>query len=679
MRASLSTLLLVLVALTVACSSSGSSGGDAGVTDAQTDLGPAQPLWDAADGGGDKDGAQPDLPQPDGVTPPVDSAGDSGGAGCEPAYATRCQDDHTLEWCVEGQWVWKADCPGGALCSNGQCVDMTDCAPGSSGGCQSVLTELLCNAAGTAYDPITCPQGQYCINGACQDAECIPGETRCQDPEVLLRCEEDGSGWVYDQDCPDGEVCSIADCVGGCEAQVKNPSYIGCTYWTVDLDQYHDPMTNPKPDEVPHTVVIANPGEFMATILFEPADPLVSVNVADPYVPPGESRAFVLPRWDVDGSGVMTRGIRIRSSQPVMALQFNPFENEAVFSNGASLLLPEATLGMHYWIMTWPTSPNILCGFGGHIPPQYGYFTVLATQPGITKVTVTVTGMIKPTNSTPEAIGVPAMTAGDTQLFLLERGEVLNLEAMKDDVCINDVHLLDLTGSHVVADRPVAVFGGHEEAVVTWSGAGDGNNCCAEHLEEQLFPLEIWGSSAVAAKTKPRGGEPDIWRVMSGVDGNTITTNPAQPDCDGVTLNAGEWVEFESFDSFEIIGTGAIQVGQYTMSQAATPDFIGDPDFFLAVPTTQYRQDYPIAVPDGFTQNHITIVRPAGAAVTLDALPVDEAIFTPFGSGTWEVGYLDLEPGMHNLWATAPVGVYAYGYAGAVSYGYPAGLNLDVQ
>jgi hypothetical protein len=302
---------------------------------------------------------------------------------------------------------------------------------------------------------------------------------------------------------------------------------------------------------------------------------------------------------------------------------------------------------------------------------------VLATSPGTTKVTVTVTGYVQASSTSGDVVGVPAMSPGDTHTFFLARGEVLNLETMKENPCLQDLPYLDLTGSHVVADRPVAVFGGHEEAAVKWSGAGDTQLCCAEHLEEQLFPLPIWGSSAIAAKTKPRGGEADLWRVMSGVNGNVIHTDPPQEGANGITLNAGGWVEFESLESFEITASGPIQVGQYTVSQSATVDKIGDPDFFLAVPTVQFRKDYPLAVPQGFDQNHISIIRPAGVAVSVDTQPVPDASFSPIGAGTWELGYVDLDAGMHRVEGVQPIGVYAYGYAGAVSYGYPAGLNLD--
>jgi len=363
----------------------------------------------------------------------------------------------------------------------------------------------------------------------------------------------------------------------------------------------------------------------------------------------------------------------------VLAVQFNPFENVAAFSNDTSLLLPEEFLGTDYLVMSWPTSPNPSVIPGLSIEPQLGYFTVIATAPGTSQITVTVTGFVQPSQTTADKIGLPMMVPGDTQVFFLERGQVLHVESMKANAGFSDFAKLDLTGSSVRSDKPVAVFGGHEEAVVTWSGAGE-NSCCAEHFEEQLFPVATWGDEVLCAKSKPRGGGADVWRILSGADGNQIGTDPPQQGAQSLTLDRGEWRQVEATGSVVVKGTGPVSVGQFTVGGMATPTGQGDPDFVLMVPTNQYRTDYPIAVPEGFTTNIVTIVRPAGAAVALDGAPVSDSVFTAnVPNTTWQIGYLDLTPGVHLIQAGQPIGLYAYGWANAVSYGYPAGLDLKVE
>ena len=56
----------------------------------------------------------------------------------------------------------------------------------------------------------------------------------------------------------------------------------------------------------------------------------------------------------------------------------------------------------------------------------------------------------------------------------------------------------DLTGTIITSDKPIGVFGGHEAAV-------SGTQCCADHIEQQLFPVATWGKTYIATKSFPRG------------------------------------------------------------------------------------------------------------------------------------------------------------------------------
>ena len=278
-----------------------------------------------------------------------------------------------------------------------------------------------------------------------------------------------------------------------------------------------------------------------------------------------------------------------------------------------------------------------------------------------------------------------ALEMGETATFQLQQFEVLNLEAApftpEDFADLFNEVIHDLTGSTIEASQRVAVFGGHEEAVVAFNrtdrGAGAQSPCCADHLEEQLFPLSIWSAEALCVKAKPRSdsGEKDIWRVISGVDGNTFTTTPPIEGLDGVTLNAGEWVHVEVGESFKVVGTGPLQAVQYLISQEQTDERIGDPSMILAVPTQQYRDQYSILVPVGYDDDWVTVIRPTGLEIMMDGAQLNTN-FEPFAGGEWERAYVPVSPGAHNFDAAQPFGLVAYGWDRAVSYGYPAGLNL---
>jgi len=258
------------------------------------------------------------------------------------------------------------------------------------------------------------------------------------------------------------------------------------------------------------------------------------------------------------------------------------------------------------------------------------------------------------------------MAAGETRTFTLSQGQVLNLEADGSNLFSNN---WDLTGSHIVADQPVIVFSGHEEAVV-----GDG--CCAEHLEHQMYPAETWGQRYLAVHSEPRGGSTDVFRVLAAEDNTAIDTIPPQGDAGRFTLNAGQWREIPATDSFEVVGDKPISVAQYLASQETTQDFIGDPSLILPVPVEQFRTSYLILTPADYTEDWLTIIRPAGALVFLDGDAVPDAVFTPFGTGDYEYTWAPVEDGPHTLLGEQPFGLVAMGYSQAVSYGYAAGLDL---
>ena len=250
----------------------------------------------------------------------------------------------------------------------------------------------------------------------------------------------------------------------------------------------------------------------------------------------------------------------------------------------------------------------------------------------------------------------------------------------------------DLTGTTISATKPVAVFGGHEEAVISWNqentGGGfttdEGNgSCCADHLEEQLLPVQVWTNDVLCAHSPPRSFdgnpvEPDLWRIFSAANANQITTDPPIEGLDGITLQYAQWVEVQSRESFIVHGTGPVMAVQYVVSQEQTDQVIGDPATVVAVPVGQFREDYAILVPDNYGSDWVTVVRLAGDQVLVDGVPA-AAGFAPIGSGDWEVGWVPLDPGVHDLQAAHPFGLIAFGWDSAVSYGYPAGLNLRAE
>jgi hypothetical protein len=74
--------------------------------------------------------------------------------------------------------------------------------------------------------------------------------------------------------------------------------------------------------------------------------------------------------------------------------------------------------------------------------------------------------------------------------------------------------------------------------------------------------------------------QPNVIRVISGADDNTVTFSPAQALGAQVTMAYAQWVGLEATEDFLVAATGRIQVAQFLVGQSAhstQTDFWGDP------------------------------------------------------------------------------------------------------
>lgn len=577
-------------------------------------------------------------------------------------------------------------------------------------GCEGVASERVCSDDGKSSGVQQCSGIQQCAAGQCRDVVCTPKSPACTDKSKFHVCKDDGSGYGDVTDCKSGAFCLGGTCASLCEQNIKFASNVGCEYWSVDLD--NDPSKPPiqlnpdglTPEMVPHSVVIANPGVAEAeitvfvqsscengnqcqasittcgaksTVCSKPAAEY-ALAFANNKVAPGTSREFKMPVMNVDGSSISHKALHIKSTQPVVAFQFNPFNSEGAASNDGSLLLPQNTLGSLYFGVSMPSSPDI-----PQFPfiSQHGFITAVATLPGKTTILVTppVAVIANPKAGVPQDGSKPATLAGGkTYTFELQQFDVLNLESVGAGLGPGPK---DLTGTRIEADRAIAVFGGHENTDVTDELKLNDENfptCCTEHLEEQLMPVQAWGTEAFCVKSKSRGYDNDQWIVVAGQDNVVLTTQPSIKGLDGKTLaKAGDSVHVQSDESFMLQATGKIEVVQFLVGQGQTEEKIGDPTMMLVPPKKQYRNDYVIQTADGFGKNWTSIVRPKGLAIQIDGKPVSNSIFDTFGDGTWEYGYLEVAKGSHLFESTDSFGLMVYGYGGVTAYGYPGGMNLQ--
>jgi hypothetical protein len=583
--------------------------------------------------------------------------------------------------------------------------------PGSK-ECSPLNEKKVCKQDGSGWDVTSCGE-KKCVEGECSN--CVPLAKKC-DGNRVMRCTPDGDHYEFIEDCDTentGRICYVGMCLDLCQYNEKFKTNQGCEYYAIDMDQSQED----DGQDSPYAVVISNTTQnYNAHVVVSKPDGSV---VKELDAPPRQATIIYLPPFNIIGAIKAPFAYYVKSSLPVVAYQFNPLENVGVYSNDASLLLPTNALGKNYMVMSYPTLGTNSLG------------QMLASNFAVVGVENGTNVHIKVTARTIGSSQVPTLSPGQTYDTVLNRFEVLNIEAADQ--------FGDLTGSTVEADKKVAVFAGHVCAMVPLSQCVGGRcsydptvtctksaDCpwiyACDHMEEQLPPLSAWGRHYVVTKLWDRGKAPDLVRILASEDGTTVTLNPSIKTVP--TLNRGQFFEFEISQHVEVVADKPVLVGQFMEGQDApyaehkgcyddiTDDFcemssssfgcscydqsgvpgasctkqsdcspndanIGDPSFIVSVPVEQFRQQYVFLVPTKYRSNYINVIAEASASVSLDGAPIQSYQFTTLPSGVYKVARLPISEGSHVLTSDRDCGVVVYGWDFYVSYGYPGGMRTE--
>lgn len=337
-----------------------------------------------------------------------------------------------------------------------------------------------------------------------------------------------------------------------------------------------------------------------------------------------------------DTDQIQNRGIHVTAQQPVVVYGMN----ERNFTSDAYLGLPVNTLGKEYFVLTY--------GNSNAFEPST-QFAVVATANN-TIVT------IKPSVTTgTHAAGVSYnITLNQGQTYLLRNTEV-GVEK-------------DLSGTLVTSSKPIAVFGSHKAVTIPSEAI-----CCADHIVEQLPPVNTWGKRFVliASETRTRG---DFFRFLAANDNTVIYLNGTRE----TTINRGQFYEKLVKDPTEVIATQPILVAQYsTSSYFDTATYGADPMMMIVPPYSQFLNNYTVAAPDRFN-NFVNLAVPTAinGQVKIDNNLIPASSFAPIGNSGFSSARVSVTVGTHNLYAPVPFGVFSYGFATDEGYGYPGGMSL---
>ncbi len=505
--------------------------------------------------------------------------------------------------------------------------------------------------------------------------------------------------------CTGTNGCDISTqkCTDACAAAVNNKQSVGCEYYSTFMDSIWQ--------NVCFAAFVANTWNTPAHVAVEYDG--VPLSVADfAYIPSGQGPGLTYAPFDagagippgevailflsgptggapsipniycpkptavpsgatLSGTGI-GKSFHIASDVPVVAYQFNPYAGGGSEVSGASLLLPVSAWDTNY------IAADVYAYSPGAVSPS---MNIVASEDN-TKVTMV------PVKPLVGGAGVPPSAENTPVSWTLNRGQ--HAQITQSD---------ELTGSVIQSDKPVGLMAGHPCMYVPV------NNYACDHGEQMVPPVRALGSEYAGVMHRPRMGEPALWRLIGAVDGTTLTWTA---DVGGpATLNQGQAVEFLSATPFVVKSQDEkhpFMLFSYMLGSQYIPAMAGygDADAVISVPTGQYMSNYVFFTDPTYPETNLVMVRSKKNGVFHDVKLDCAGVVTgwqPVGDYEWTRVDLmtgNFQPvgncstGRHEINSDAPFGLWVWGwgtpltgqsgstsYSAWVSYGYPAGMNVQ--
>ncbi|MGQ9819008.1 MAG: lectin-like domain-containing protein [Candidatus Kapaibacteriales bacterium] len=347
--------------------------------------------------------------------------------------------------------------------------------------------------------------------------------------------------------------------------------------------------------------------------------------------------------------------------------------NQGNKSSDAFLVLPTKALGKEYYVMTYK-SDGKFTSFLSRTPSQ---FAIVATE----DETVVEINPSSPTFSNDTL----------TQEVNLNKGDVYLVQSRITSEEIDN----DLTGTHIISNKPIAVFAGHQRATIPLEAFEAGSSPSRDFICEQLPPLQSWGKNAfIIPFAQPQlitNNGDDIYRVLAGYDSTNLYINDEFIG----SFKKGEFFQdvINGNEPLLVTADKPILVAQFKKtSNTSGASWLGDPFMMIIPPKEQFIDSCLLVniqaneIQDNRTfrkvyqEHYLTLVVPQSAITStkIDGVLLSQSSFQPIDRTGYFFLNLKVSEGQHYVQSTEPIGIYAYGYGPANSYGYIGGMATRV-
>ena len=370
------------------------------------------------------------------------------------------------------------------------------------------------------------------------------------------------------------------------------------------------------------------------------------------------------------------RALFITSDVPVVVYALNSI----ALSTDSYTAIPVKALGREYYTVNRPNDqylpsndPN---GNDFNIAVRQSEFMIVAVEDG-TDVEIT-----------PAFVTENGLPKGQTRNVTLRRGDCYLVKSYELPIGMGD-----LTGSHIVSSKPIAVLSG-----AVRSGIPVTQSTSKDHLVEMLPPVASWGKTYAAipfAMISRFAG--NKVRLVSAADNTTISIQSVAGRNERLLSKAGDWIEVDLWDPTVYQSDQPFLAVQFMPSRQFNPlipsSQNGDPAMVVLPAVDQYLSSTMFRFPELLAQSllpsqdfyyFVTIIAESAAVATLKVngslvASLDPNFTTQVVSGTnlhWS--NLQLPMGMYTISADSGLfGGTMYGLSQADSYANLFGATYD--
>ncbi len=370
------------------------------------------------------------------------------------------------------------------------------------------------------------------------------------------------------------------------------------------------------------------------------------VTAAQP-VPAGTSVEILLDTLQVflpPEEGKSKLSVQVTSTQPVQAVVVF----DRAFVSEAFQALPDTMLGHEYFAVS---NDGVTAG-------------AMVTVVGIydrTRVTIT-----------PTATTIGGAQIGRPFTIELGRGEVYQILTDRNN------SLADLTGTRVLATKPVGVLSGSPCVAYAIGFPIQGRYNC-NPLLEQLVPTDSWGKSFFLAPLYRQ--ESSVYRIMAKYDATDINFNATS-----FTIASGGFHEIIGGEIYNLRTSKPVMVVQMGTSTAVVEQSrdsaYGEPSMVVLTPQSHWgnstiftvprldpRADLPFPAVPWKYYAQITIDRSFESSITIDGGAPTYVSRRYFNANFY--GIMEVDPGRHTVAASDTFTLTAYAYSSADAISYP--------